>query len=655
MISEASVRITNCTGLHARPAVKFAQLAAAFKANVQVRAGCAGEWVKARSTSKIMKLKATRDTTLYLKAEGEEACDAVAALIALVERDFDEAAAHADPAEQSDAVTTMAPAGEVAGPGEIEATRVVRGEVVAPGLAAGRLYTLDEVAAPIPSLRGEDARAALARAIALARSQLGALAAASDCLASEIIGFQLALLTEDDLLGGAFDAIANGATAEAAWRSTIDEEIAGYERAEEPRLRARAADLRDVQSRVLDALSERLRAAPALRMPGGAIVLAKELTPSRFLALDEKRLAGLVTEVGSATSHVAMLARARGLPALANLDAELGRALSGTHVLLDAERGLLVIEPQPAARVRFEKRLEAETQARRDAATYLSRAVKTASGESVSMLLNVDDPAVLQGVAPAHCDGIGLTRTEFLLRGAAALPDEETQFRAYSDLLAWAEGRAVTIRTLDAGGDKPLPGLTANSEANPFLGVRGVRLSLAHPEVFKVQLRALARAAARGPLKVMVPMVTVPAELDAVRALLEAEVGALAAGGFDAAMPHLGMMVEVPAAALCIAEFNTDFISIGSNDLAQYVMAAGRDCQAVAHLLRGAQPAVMALVARVVEYGAASGIEVSVCGEMAAEPDGARALVACGVRALSVPAGALGVIKRALIAREVQG
>jgi phosphotransferase system enzyme I (PtsI) len=200
---------------------------------------------------------------------------------------------------------------------------------------------------------------------------------------------------------------------------------------------------------------------------------------------------------------------------------------------------------------------------------------RTADGRRVAVLINVDDPGLLDGLSPAICDGIGLVRSEFLFDGGLA--DEARQLAAYARVLDWAAGRPVTIRTLDAGGDKPVPGLTMADEANPFLGLRGLRLSLAHPQAFRVQLRALARAAAAGPLKIMVPMVTVPEELEAARAHLDAAVAELAAEGLAHVRPPLGIMVETPAAALTAAGFVADFYSIGSNDLVQYVMAAARD------------------------------------------------------------------------------
>jgi phosphotransferase system enzyme I (PtsI) len=246
------------------------------------------------------------------------------------------------------------------------------------------------------------------------------------------------------------------------------------------------------------------------------------------------------------------------------------------------------------------------------------------------------------------CDGIGLVRTEFLFGEGPDLPDEAAQYAVYRRMLQWAGGRPVTIRTLDAGGDKPIAGLTVDGESNPFLGIRGVRLSLARPDVFRVQLRALLRAACHGTLKLMVPMVTRPAELEAVRTLLNEEFAALGRDGIPAAMPELGMMVEVPAAALAIDCFDAAFYSIGSNDLVQYLTAAGRDIGAVADLADPRHPAVLRLIAAVAAHGRATGREVSLCGDAGGDPSLIPDLLGAGIRTLSVAPGLVGAAKLAI-------
>src|SRR5205085_3012779 len=235
-------------------------------------------------------------------------------------------------------------------------------------------------------------------------------------------------------------------------------------------------------------------------------------------------------------------------------------------------------------------------------------------GRRITVLLNIAAPEDLAGLDPAICDGIGLVRTEFLFEASQGLPDEEAQYAVYRRILDWAEGRPVTIRTLDAGGDKPIAGLTIDGESNPFLGLRGIRLSLARPEVFRVQLRALSRAAVHGVLKVMLPMIAVPAELDRAGVMLDEEVAALKEKGVACARPPLGIMIEVPAAALCAEDFDAAFYSIGSNDLTQYTMAAARDIGSVADLNDAGHPAVLALIARTVEAARKRDVEVSLWG-----------------------------------------
>ncbi|HET6521104.1 MAG TPA: putative PEP-binding protein, partial [Geminicoccaceae bacterium] len=465
--------------------------------------------------------------------------------------------------------------------------RVFQGRPASPGLAVGVVELRTRRVDHAPAVDGGAPReelAALGAALAAAAARLEELTAADGGMGAEVLALQLALLEDPELLTPVRAAVHAGRPAAAAWAAVLDAEIADYRAAEDPYFRARAADLEDLRDRVLAALrggadepadDDRPDAAD------GAILVADDLAPSRFLETDWTRCRGVALTGGSAAGHVAMLARARGVPLLTGLAvSEPGALAAGVPAILDAEEGRLILAPSRETRARYEwrfaaRRAEAELHGR-----YLAEPAVTAAGERVRVLLNVDDPALLDAVEPSHCDGIGLTRTEFLFHGraAGALPDEEEQYRAYLRLLAWAGDRPVTVRTLDAGGDKPIPGLTPERDANPFLGVRGVRLSLARPEVFRVQLRALARAAARGDLRVMLPMVTVPAELEAARRLLAEAVEGLRAGGVEAAMPRLGIMVEVPAAALAVAVFDgADFYSIGSNDLVQYVMAAARD------------------------------------------------------------------------------
>jgi phosphoenolpyruvate-protein phosphotransferase (PTS system enzyme I) len=316
--------------------------------------------------------------------------------------------------------------------------------------------------------------------------------------------------------------------------------------------------------------------------------------------------------------------------------------------LVDGDAGTVIFDPEPETRRRFELQMAAANAARAASDADRIKPARTAGGRWIAVHLNIAAPGDLARLDPAICDGIGLVRTEFLFESSGGLPDEDTQYAVYRRILEWAEGRPVTIRTLDAGGDKPIAGLTIDGERNPFLGLRGIRLSLSRPDVFRLQLRALARAAVHGKLKVMLPMVAIPSELDRARALLDAEIAALRADGTACARPPLGIMVEVPAAALRAQDFDAAFYSIGSNDLTQYTMAAARDIGAVADLNDTGNPAVLALIVRTVEAARARGVEVSLCGDAAADTHLTKALLLTGLTVLSVAPVAVARLKAAI-------
>ncbi len=442
----------------------------------------------------------------------------------------------------------------------------------------------------------EDEATALRAALLAAGGQIAALATAAGGDAAQILEFQVALLDDEDFLDPIFTAIADGTPAHSAWAAALDEQIADYNSAADEYLQARSSDLADLRDRVLRTL--RGGESEALKIPDGAVICADDLPPSQFLEINWSKGGGLALLHGSPTSHVAMLARARGIPMIVQLGSVSPNAKTA---LLDGEGATLELDPT-AEQVRlFERRRDLHQKNRASARAILRRPAASWGGEKIRLLINIQRVEDLEHADAKYADGIGLMRTEFLLGGQPGLPDEETQYQAYDAVLRWAGKRPVTIRTFDAGGDKPVPGFTKDGEANPFLGVRGLRLCLARPEIFTVQLRALARAAVRGNLKVMFPMVTVPDELDAGRRLFVDAVSALQAEGVPAVFPEVGIMVEVPAAALTIEQFNAPFFSIGSNDLAQYVTACDRGNGALARLIDPLHPAVLDLIKRVAD------------------------------------------------------
>ncbi|TIM32065.1 MAG: phosphoenolpyruvate--protein phosphotransferase [Mesorhizobium sp.] len=498
----------------------------------------------------------------------------------------------------------------------------LKGIPASAGYAEGPLFNLDPVVARYRSkATAADERLALETAIGTATGRLAKLIQATEGDAADILEFQLAMLEDDALTGPAYAAIAAGQPADAAWRQALDAEIVGYETSDQDYFRARAADMRDIRDQVLRALT----ADSAAAAPTGAIFYGEDIAPTRFLETDWSAGGGIALKAGSTASHVAMLARSRGVPMIVGLGAS-PADLAGV-ALLDAEHGGIVLRPTRAEVEAF-RQSSSSFAARRDRAeTFLARP-------------DVD------GIDVSTCDGVGLMRTEFLF--GKTLPDEETQYRAYRKVLEWAEDKSVTIRTVDAGGDKPVPGFTVE-EGNPFLGLRGIRLSLARPEVFRVQIRALLRAALHGNLKVMFPMIAVWDEYQRAAALFAEEQAALAARGVAQKMPPLGIMVEVPSVAIAPEAFaEVAFFSIGSNDLTQYVMAAARDNASVAHLNSVRNPAVLRLIASVAAFGRAQKIPVSLCGDAGGDPAAIPALIEAGLRDLSVVPAQLAMAKAAI-------
>ncbi|MGF1561110.1 MAG: phosphoenolpyruvate--protein phosphotransferase [Geminicoccaceae bacterium] len=517
------------------------------------------------------------------------------------------------------------------------------GTGASPGLASGPALRLDYPQASESDAIGTplEEKARLDRAMTAAAAALRELSASQSDLAGDILEFQLEMLDDPALIEDVLGAIADGTSAAEAWSDALGAQIEGFRAADDGYFQARAHDLDDLCQRVLDQLHGRTQAAAAAA--AGAIVLARDLTPSRFLEIERHAPSGIALEEGSTVSHVAMLARARGVPMIVGCG-PLGRASSA---LMDGTTGQLTTDPTSDTRQSFELALAAQHRDDDRARGLLAKPAHTKVGERVWTLLNVDTPDALDEAMLAASDGIGLWRTEFLFLERADLPSEEEQYATYTALLERAAGKPVIVRTLDIGGDKPLPALSLPRESNPFLGLRGLRLSLDKPELFRPQLNALLRAAARfDSVKIMLPMVTRPAEIAETRALIDSCLSELAEEGTPARLPPVGMMVETPASALGLARFPVDFVSIGSNDLTQYVMAASRDARGrVGALADPLDPAVLNLIAQVAQQARRQHIDVSVCGDMAADPSGARALLDRGLRHLSVGQAALARLK----------
>jgi phosphoenolpyruvate-protein phosphotransferase len=412
--------------------------------------------------------------------------------------------------------------------------------------------------------------------------------------------------------------------------------------------RARAADVRDVTERVLCALLN-VTNSPAAALSTSSIILARDLTPSDTILLDKSQVLGFCTVEGGRTSHTAILARGLGIPAVVGIGARVLDVPDGALAVLDGTDGLLLVDPDEATVTAYRGQQAATATVLAQAREQSHEPAITRDGHRVEIVANVGNVEGARTALEAGAEGIGLLRTEFLYLERAAWPDEEEQYRAYRAIVDVFGHQPVILRTLDIGGDKELPYLSLPQEANPFLGVRAIRLCLAKPELFRPQLRAALRAGAGRNLKLMFPMVATVAEVRAARALLEeCRAELLAQGQPLAENMEVGIMIEIPAAALMADRLaaEVDFFSIGTNDLTQYALAADRTNAQVAPLATGFQPAVLRLVRDVIAAAHAQGKWVGLCGELAGEPLALPILLGLGLDEFSMNPPAIPLAKQ---------
>jgi len=526
----------------------------------------------------------------------------------------------------------------------------LHGVSASPGIVSGTVQLLRWEVPEVPSRLVTDAEVAgelqrLDDAIAAAIGRLRLVQARAEANAgpaeAAIFEVQVAIL-EDPTLRESFEAlIRQNLAAEKAVDLVLLEWRERFGRSTNPMMRERTGDLIDVQIRLLTLLLGLPDHDPVDLAPGdGVILVTHDLTPSLTVQLDRRAIVGIATDAGTRTSHVAILARSLGLPAVVGLlDATL-RVRTGDRVILDASNGVLLPKPTAAELSAFADRAQREAEAFAALSAESSGEAVTTDGHRVALRANVDLPDEAARAVESGAEGVGLMRTEFLVVGRAAMPTEDEQVEAYRNVLRAFPGQPVVIRTYDVGGDKlPMGGFP--HEPNPFLGWRAIRMCLDEPAIFSVQLRALLRVAAEGDVRIMLPLVVSVDEVRQTRFLLEQAADELARRG----VPHrrdvpLGVMVETPAAAIVADTFAGEvaFLSLGTNDLVQYTLAVDRGNASLATRFTPLHPAGLRLIARTVEAGEASGVEVSVCGEMASQPLMAFALIGLGVRTLSVAA-----------------
>lgn len=433
---------------------------------------------------------------------------------------------------------------------------------------------------------------------------------------------------------------AHGLRAELALQMRRDELVAIFDGMPDPYLRTRKDDLDHVIQRIQRVLAgEHPGTLPSLQ---GRIVLSDDITPADVVLLKQRDVAGFVTEYGSPMSHTAILARSLGIPAVVGAHGAVACLRHGERLVLDAGQGVVLADCDPVCLQHFQQRQSGQLLRRATLKRLRQEAARSRDGQDFQLLANIELPGDVTEAQENGAQGVGLFRTEFLYMNRSEPPDEDEQFEAYRDVVLGMAGLPVTIRTLDLGADKAIT--DAAPGGNPALGLRGIRLCLKEPELFRPQLRAILRAAKYGPLRIMLPMMTAPWEAEQARTMIaEASRELAAEGTAHAAQVPVGGMIEVPAAALAAAAFaeQLDFLSIGTNDLIQYTLAIDRVDDAVAYLYDPLHPAVVQLLKRVIDAGRAAGIPVSMCGEMAGDPSHTALLAGLGLRQFSMQPGAL--------------
>ena len=627
------ITVKNPAGFHARPAAVLVSAAKAFESEIALTDG--GRSANAKSLVAIMGLDVRNGDRVRVKAVGRDAADAMKKLIPLIEGGLGE-----DLTKPSDHAPAAAAAERPAEDGTFN------GVPASAGKAVGVAVRLEDVSFDVEEFGGQvsDEKAALSAALAEAGAELADLrdktARTAGTERAAIFDAHLELLGDPELKEETERLIEGGRSAAFAWQQTVNARAALIGDMKNPLLAARAADLHDVGRRVLRLLTDEKGVKRVL--PDGAVLIARDIPPSEAATLDREKVVGIATTGGGAGSHAAILARSMLLPAVSGLPDGVLNIVNGTPVLIDGTRGFLKPEPSDGERAEVAAFNKEEKEKRDLVLQTKDLPAVTTDGVAVAVAGNIANLGETDAVVSAGGEGIGLLRSEFLFSGRNGAPGEDEQTEIYCEIKRkLGDGRTLIVRTLDVGGDKPLPYLPAAPEANPFLGVRGIRFSLAHEALFRSQIRAVLRAnAENGGVGLMFPMIATVDELKQARAVVEEERKRL-----NAPAVETGMMVEVPSAALAADVFarHADFFSIGTNDLTQYVLAMDRGNPALRP--DGFDPAVLRAVKTTADGAASCGRWVGVCGALAAEPAAVPLLVGAGATELSVPAASIPVVK----------
>ncbi|QFS44129.1 PTS-Fru-EIIA, PTS system, fructose-specific IIA component [Nostoc sphaeroides CCNUC1] len=644
---EIRLIVSNRLGLHARPAAQFVATAAQFQSQILVQNLTRNtELVRGDSINQVTILGVRQGHELLIAATGSDADEALAALQGLFANNFgeDNVALNSPPAFHHQ--VTPATHSELLGIAASAGIAIAPVVHYQPTHISITEYHVDDPDSEWQRLQAaiHTARQEIQAVFSQASLQIGDAEAA-------IFDAQLLFLEDPVLLEVAHQRILeHHINAEAAWQAVVDEVATSYRTLEDSYLQERVEDVVDVGQRVLRLLAGN---APAnLHLEEPAILVATDLTPSDTARLDPRKVLGICTTSGSATSHSAIIARTLGIPAVLGVDAQVLYLADGTLMALDGESGKAWVEPESHILDLLAAKQSAWQTAQQEARATAHQPAITRDGRQVSVFANIGSINDVQVAVASGAEGVGLLRTEFLYLDRTSAPTEEEQLEVYQAIAQVLDNRPLIIRTLDVGGDKPLPYLRVGlPEANPFLGWRGIRFCLDHLDLFKTQLRAILRASVGHQIKIMLPMIASVTEVRAAKVILGEVQAELNQAGisFDAAM-KVGIMVEVPAAVAIADQLaaEVDFFSIGTNDLTQYVMASDRTNPRVANLVDALHPAVLRMVQRTIKAAHAAGISVGLCGELAADTLATPILLGLGLDELSVNPQSIPGVKQAI-------
>ncbi|TPN80879.1 phosphoenolpyruvate--protein phosphotransferase [Mesorhizobium sp. CU2] len=643
-------------GLHARPATRFVKLAKGFESDVELVKD--GKAVSAKSSVKLMLLAVKENQEVTVRANGADAIEAIEALIGYLENP--RAGLEEEPGEAAaEAPATAAP--EVASPADAppgDATPKLQGVAASEGVAIGPAFAHfpAEIEGPGRRLRAEEIDGEIERfrsAIATVQARMDRTLAEDSLSAGDrgIVAALRDIAADDSLTGEVEKLIGEGDDAVSAVIGAASTIAADFSAVDDHYLNARADDVHAVGRQICLVLLGQDEVSLE-SIPQGAILIADDIGAWDLARAPLKRIGGVVCGHGGATSHIAIIARSHGIPAVLGLGEKVNALRAAKEVAIDGNAGHVIVDPDEAVRSDFTRRVEAAAQERAGLTVFKSVTPKRADGTVIEVAANIGSLEEIEAAQEAGAMGVGLFRTELLFMRHMHLPSEDMQAETYSALAKAFAPHSVIVRTLDIGGDKPIAGIEFPDEENPFLGWRGIRMCLDRPDIFKKQLRALLRAAVHGNIKVMLPMVSEIAEVTRTRALVEECAAELKAEGVPHAAFDLGVMIETPAAVLIAPALAREvaFFSIGTNDLTQYIMAADRLNPTVAKLNDVANPAVMSAIELTAKAGVAAGIMVGMCGEAAGRPDLIPIFVKMGLTELSMSPASIQRAKKTIAA-----